>query len=310
MKHREQLRPLSFDEQRALEDLQKLHRDIQRARGDREEAEAEFDSFVRSFRTPAAQPAPVGREPRPAPAVVARETRPEPAAPAAPPPSPPAPPVVAAAPPPRVEPAPQIASAPPRPVEPRPEPAPPLRTPSQEEAPPFVPVAVPAPADAAPAPAPAAKRRIAPVAALAIGAVAVAALVFLFSGTASEPEVVRDVPAGAAPQSSEAAPQPEPAAPVQTPVAAAPETGVNLELITRRTVWVRVTVDGRRAIERELPGGERIPLRAQESIVIRAGDAGAVSVRRNSGAEVRFGEDGFPATRTFTAERRGEGTAR
>ena len=79
-------------------------------------------------------------------------------------------------------------------------------------------------------------------------------------------------------------------------------------MTTRRTVWVRVTVDGRRTIERELPGGERIPLRAEQSIVIRAGDGGAVLVRRG-GQDTRLGEDGFPITRTFAVERRADGPA-
>jgi hypothetical protein len=139
--------------------------------------------------------------------------------------------------------------------------------------------------------------------------VAIAALLIVgvwfavFGGRDAEP--VRDVPAGAVAPPPE--PQPQPAESAQAPPAA-PQTGVNLEMVTIRPVWVRVTVDGRRAIERELPAGERIPLRAEHTIVIRAGDAGAIAVRRGTGAETRLGENGIVATRTFTAERRGEGT--
>ena len=321
MKHREQLRPLSFDEQRALEDLQKLHRDIQRARGDREQAEAEFDSFVRSFRAPQPQPVPPAppREPRPvaAPPLVAREAIPQPPSPA--PSERPAPsaeyrvPVTEHRAPSPQERAPG-AEPPPPSVEhrvPRPElraPSSDHRVPSAESRPPIAEFPAPDVVDRAPSPEPRApgsearKRHIPPAVAVAIGGVAIAALVFAFSGDRSEPEVVRDVPVAGAPDA--AAPQPEPAAEAAQPPAPAPESGVNLELITKRPVWVRVIVDGRRAIERELPAGERIPLRAAQSIVIRAGDAGAVSVRRGSGAEAPFGEEGFPATRTFTAERR------
>jgi Domain of unknown function (DUF4115) len=310
VKHREQLRPLGFDEQRALEDLQKLHRDIQRARGDREQAEAEFDSFVKGFRAREPQPAPPHREPRPAaaPPIVAREARPDPPRPAPPPAA--APPAAAAAPPPAVAPMPAVHVAPPPLASPTPRqdveplwPAPGAVTPRAD-------AAEDQPAHAAPSavggtkPAgPSAARRVPPLLAIGIAGLVLAVGFFAVFGGGDAPETVRNVPAGAAPREPE--PQPAAAEPAQ-PAPAPPQSGVNLELITRRTVWVRVTVDGRREIERELPGGQRIPLHAEQSIVIRAGDAGAVAVRRGNGAEVGLGEDGIVANRTFTAERRSE----
>ena len=80
-------------------------------------------------------------------------------------------------------------------------------------------------------------------------------------------------------------------------------------MITTRPVWVRVTLDGRRAIERELPAGQSIPLRAEQTILIRAGDGGAVTVRRSGGPDTRLGEDGFPITRTFAVQRRDDAPA-
>jgi hypothetical protein len=77
-----------------------------------------------------------------------------------------------------------------------------------------------------------------------------------------------------------------------------------MELITNRTVWVRVTVDGRRAIERELAAGQRIPVRAERDVVIRAGDAGALSLTVNGRDMGTLGRDGAILTRSFTAGQR------
>ena len=48
------------------------------------------------------------------------------------------------------------------------------------------------------------------------------------------------------------------------------------EISTLRQVWIRVTVDGQKVIERELPPNTRIPLNPASQFVVRAGDAGAV----------------------------------
>jgi hypothetical protein len=63
---------------------------------------------------------------------------------------------------------------------------------------------------------------------------------------------------------------------------------------------MRVVVDGRIAIERELPQGERLPFGADKTIVIRAGDAGAVSVRVGTADQGTLGRDGQVVTRTFS----------
>lgn len=93
-------------------------------------------------------------------------------------------------------------------------------------------------------------------------------------------------------------------APAQQPAASAPPvSGLQVELRTVRHVWVRVVVDGEKTIERELPADERIPINGQNAVVIRAGDAGAVRVAVNGQDQGPFGDDGFPATRTFTRAR-------
>jgi len=70
------------------------------------------------------------------------------------------------------------------------------------------------------------------------------------------------------------------------------------ELTTLRPVWMRVVVDGQRILERELPAGARVPL-AGESIVVRAGDAGAVRLLRHGRDQGLLGADGAVVTRTF-----------
>jgi hypothetical protein len=72
------------------------------------------------------------------------------------------------------------------------------------------------------------------------------------------------------------------------------------ELTAVRAVWVRVTVDGARVVERELDAGDRVPLRGR-TIVIRAGDAGAVRMRIDGQERGPLGADGIVLTRTYTA---------
>jgi uncharacterized protein DUF4115 len=76
---------------------------------------------------------------------------------------------------------------------------------------------------------------------------------------------------------------------------------IDAELIAVRDVWVRATVDGQRALERELEAGARVPLRATRSIVIRAGDAGAVRLTIGGQDRGALGPNGQVVTRTFTA---------
>ncbi|HEX6974928.1 MAG TPA: RodZ domain-containing protein [Vicinamibacterales bacterium] len=115
-------------------------------------------------------------------------------------------------------------------------------------------------------------------------------------------------------RSRDRAPAAPPAQPAERPAATAAETppaaapvpapapsGVNLEMVTRRPVWVRVTIDGQRAIERELPADQRIPLHGEKTIVIRAGDAGAVILMQDGRDTRPLGRDGMPATREFRA---------
>jgi hypothetical protein len=91
---------------------------------------------------------------------------------------------------------------------------------------------------------------------------------------------------------------------VPTPVASSgPARALNVQLVTLRPVWARVTVDDKKVIEREIPGGQTIPLGADRSISIRAGDAGAMRLIVDGKDQGTVGRDGQPATRTLTANR-------
>jgi len=76
---------------------------------------------------------------------------------------------------------------------------------------------------------------------------------------------------------------------------------LSIELTTVRPVWTRVIVDDRKTIERELPAGERIPLGADRSISIRAGDAGAIRLTVDGKDHGALGQDGQILTRTWNA---------
>jgi hypothetical protein len=114
------------------------------------------------------------------------------------------------------------------------------------------------------------------------------------------PEVPAQTPPAAAPDAAPAAAPPAartaaPAPPAEPPAA------LNVELTTDRVVWMRVTVDGRQLFEREVPAGEKIPLRGDQRIIVRAGDAGGVRLTVNGRDEGLLGADGQVVTRTLTA---------
>ena len=91
-------------------------------------------------------------------------------------------------------------------------------------------------------------------------------------------------------------------APPETPVPSGPTAepaAARTELTTLRRVWVRVVVDGERLLERELPAGETVPLSPRETIVLRAGDAGAVRLAIAGKDQGPLGEEGRAVTRSF-----------
>jgi uncharacterized protein DUF4115 len=254
-----------FDEQAALEELERLRDAIQETRRQRRQRSDEFDAFVRSFRTPPPTATPRGTD------VVehGRDNDPHRAA------------------------SPVVEQQ--RPIEPAAQMEQPL--PAEQPAPPQ-PVVTSAPP-------PKRRRRALLPRALGGAAILVASVALLIrpwkgqrsetatsspggaTTTASAPSATPSVPA--------AVPAPPPAAGIATAHA------LEGELNVQRQVWVRVLVDGQRTIERELPAGTRVPLHADRAIVIRAGDAGAVRLTINGVDRGPLGKDAEIVTRTFTA---------
>jgi hypothetical protein len=112
-------------------------------------------------------------------------------------------------------------------------------------------------------------------------------------------------PANETPVQTSAAPPPaqQPHA-AAAPAATAPVKtgGIQAEIVTLRPVWIRVLADGQKTVERELKADTHLPIHAEQSIVIRAGDAGALRVSIGGQDQGPLGRDGIVATRTFTAK--------
>lgn len=219
-----------FNEQAALEELERLQHALEESRQRRKDASAAFDQFVNSFR----------KEP-------ARASRAEPAG------------------------------------WPRTEVGPSTIVRESRITPPTAPVS---------------RRKRIPSTAIFAGAILATVVIVTATRpwrTAPAESDAQTVAAGALPAATESTPTsaPNPSLP---PV---PE-GTQSELQTLGRVWVRVTVDGNRVLERELEAGARIALNGR-TIVIRAGDPGAVRMIIDGRDRGLMGETGIPLTRTYTS---------
>lgn len=247
-----------------LEELERFRQDIERYRARRKAVSEEFEGFVRGFKA----------TPR-APAV-------------------PAPPVEAPHPPVGT---PRPAVETPRPTVAMPRPAPaPLPVPSAAEPPrvsvPPAPQLEPAQSiDVGPDGSTSPRRSWIP---LAIGALVIIVLAaWWLSRTPA------DVSDAAPAMATATAPAPQPA-----PAPAAPPADPSESVLTTtRPVWLRVVADGARVVNRELPGGARVPFKAEKVIEIRAGDAGAVRLSIGGRDQGPLGADGAVVTRSFTVQR-------
>jgi cytoskeleton protein RodZ len=137
-------------------------------------------------------------------------------------------------------------------------------------------------------------------AAVLILALVVAAAVFLNrrNGAASEPNAV-GTSGGAAstaaasearPAVAEAPTAPAAAAPLPAP--AVPDRPISLVLTAKGPCWVTANADGRRATFRTLQPGDTETINADREIVIRIGDAGAVSWTLNGKTADSLGTPG------------------
>ena len=136
---------------------------------------------------------------------------------------------------------------------------------------------------------------------MAIGVVAllVAGVVAWRVLPSASPETAESTAAAAAATSPQPAPPASSPPPAEAPAPAVQPKTPKAELTTLRRVWVRVLVDGERAVERELDADVRLPFDPRQQIVVRAGDAGAVRVSIDGKDQGTLGRDGFPVTRTF-----------
>jgi hypothetical protein len=263
---------LPWDEGAALEELERLQRGIHEWRRRRKDVQTEFDKFVRGFRTPAqAEPvrAPVGPV-----APVERPAGPAESLRLAEFPSEQVSPVIA--------PAATIVVAP--------------ETPAVAGAVPQVLGQLPSKELKTPG----GSRRTAAI--WITGAVAIVvggfALKQSLSGTPDQPSATRATSAATSatatatsvPASRSANPQPAPA-PSVPPTAS--------EIVALQGVWVRVVVDGVKEVERELRAGERVPLPAGRTSVIRAGNAGSVRLTLDGQNRGTLGPEGEVITRTI-----------
>jgi hypothetical protein len=136
------------------------------------------------------------------------------------------------------------------------------------------------------------------VAAAAIGGLLVAGFLIGRSALWTKPEPAAPVAVPSARQSETPPPTP---APAPTPPPVTPTKAVRVELTTLRPVWLRVMVDDLKTMERVIDGGERIPLEGDRSVVVRAGDGGAVRVMTEGRDAELMGQEGQPITRTFAS---------
>jgi hypothetical protein len=297
-----------FEEQAALDELDRLRRELEETRQRRRQATDAFDSFLRSFATRPPARAASEVPAKPTQAVQIHEERSEPR------------PVDTL----KVDPskvegptASGLAELDEFPVEEFPPPPIPWSSESKSSgSAPHVPVAEEAgltsfelldERNATPTPTPLTRAHhvpaaLAPVsrdprrrwAMLAVAGIALT-VVAVFAWRGSSPSRPEDPPAAGTPAGSARA-EVSPAAPATT---AAPAPLPVAEITTLRRVWVRVLVDGEPAIERELDANVHIPLTPKQRFLVRAGDAGAVRVLIAGKDQGRLGPDGQPATRAF-----------
>ena len=136
---------------------------------------------------------------------------------------------------------------------------------------------------------------------LALAAAVIVAGVWTAFTLTQRPEVVTE----AAPPTPKAVPPAAATAdpvvtarPIEASTAAAKAIQVKLETI--RPVWLRVTVDGVRALERELPAGETLSFAGDREVLVRSGDAGGVRAAMNGVDRGPLGRDGWPLTVSMT----------
>jgi len=280
----------AFDERTALAELELLADKIQKSRVQREQAVAEFDAFVKAFRHEHLSDS-IAASDTERRRLEDRSTALNAAAHAAG--------MTAFLPEPVAEPEPAVAA-----------PASVIPVPVETAATEFVPGRW-EPDEAEPVVAPIVTRGPRAPRAAHVGVV-LAALAVLVVGVLLWKSSSDDPVAATPPSAAAAAPSPSAAAaPAATPVEApatvpapaalaGPPRALTIEFVTLRPVWARITVDGKRAFEREFPANQRVPLGADRTIAVRAGDAGAIRLIVDGRDQGVLGKDGQVYNRMFT----------
>jgi cytoskeletal protein RodZ len=137
----------------------------------------------------------------------------------------------------------------------------------------------------------------------AVVAAALALLGVLTFGRGDEPTpVVNAVGTAGTPDARTPPPTPVSSGGTAEDAGAAPARRLTVVLDVSRTCWVTATTDGQRAIYTLLQPGAREKLTAGREIVIRAGDAGALTWSINGGDPQPFGASGEVRTVKVTGE--------
>jgi hypothetical protein len=94
------------------------------------------------------------------------------------------------------------------------------------------------------------------------------------------------------------------ASPAAAIVSASPDQSAALTVLlsAERQCWIRATIDGERVIERLLEADQELVVTARESVLLRVGDAGALSTTINGKRAQRFGGPGEVITRQITRQ--------
>ncbi len=79
--------------------------------------------------------------------------------------------------------------------------------------------------------------------------------------------------------------------------ASTPQQGLTVLLIARSPCWVRATIDEGRTLEQLLKPGAEVTLNAQHDVLLRVGNAGAISMIVNGRPAEAFGRPGEVVTR-------------
>ena len=140
---------------------------------------------------------------------------------------------------------------------------------------------------------------------IAVAAAVVVAGAWLAVTQSQRSEVTTEAapPRAATPASTPGSgPQPAgaPAAAATPAPATTPARPVQVTLTTIRPVWLRVTVDGARALQREVAAGETLTFGGDRAVVVRSGDAGAVQATLNGADRGALGLRGWPLTVAMT----------